>query len=719
MKGVMKSIILCAMFFSSVSCWGASEETKKQPNILLILVDDLGYGDLSINGGTDIKTPHIDKLFGQGMKFTNFYSNSTVCSPTRASLITGCYPDIAGVPGVVRSDETNSWGYLREDLATLPTMLKKAGYRTAIIGKWHLGLESPNTPNERGFDLFHGFLGDMMDDYWTHLRHGKNYMRLNDKVIKPEGHATDIFSYWAVDYFQEAKDKDNPFFLYLAYNAPHFPIQPPEAWLEKVQQREPELSGLRAKNVAFVEHLDDAIGRVLNGLESNGLLDNTLVIFSSDNGGSLPHGASNGSLRGGKQDMYEGGIKVPTCFVWENQIQRGTQTENMGLTMDIYPTLLDITGVDIENEVDGLSLYPTLIGKPQNTSDRIVYFMRREGVVYGGLCYYATRQGDFKLLQNTPFEPLQLFNLARDPKEQNPLDPSLRKFEQLKYIQSQHIRRAGAILWQKPSIKYEQSIVSVDTVLTDEGNEDLYGYRAMKYSNGNYNYDLPYRLYVPEKYEEGEKLPLVIFLHGAGRRGSDNVSQIKDMTGPMAFVDPGVQQKNPSFVLAPQCPRNEKWRGSTYSGKRRPGTLEDVKPSSAYLMLMELVQNIQDQYGIDSDRIFLTGQSMGGAGTWFVALSNPEKFAAIAPICGWSFPAEVSAIADVPVWAFHGEDDKTVLPRGSREMVKALKEVGNTKVKYTEYPNVGHESWKKAYTEDSDNNGEADLIEWMFSQKRK
>ena len=171
---------LCLLPFSEVM---SSEPAK--PNILMILVDDHGYGDLSITGGTDIQTPHLDKLFQKGVQFTNFYSNCTVCSPTRASLITGRYPDLVGVPGVIRThDDTNSWGYLKKDITTLPNMLNKAGYHTAIIGNWHLGLESPNTPNERGFDFFHGFLGDMMDDYWTHLRHGNNYMRLNQKEIK-------------------------------------------------------------------------------------------------------------------------------------------------------------------------------------------------------------------------------------------------------------------------------------------------------------------------------------------------------------------------------------------------------------------------------------------------------------------------------------------------------------------------------------------------------
>jgi len=440
------SIILFILFSFSFS--NASDK-KSKPNILVILVDDLGYGDLSCQGGTDIKTPNIDKLFEAGMKFKNFYANCTVCSPTRASLLTGCYPDKVGVPGVIRTNETNSWGYFKEDAITLPEMLKQAGYKTAIVGKWHLGLETPNTPNEHGFDFFHGFLGDMMDDYWTHLRKGNNYMRLNEKEVNPEGHATDIFSYWAVDYINDAEKSKDPFFLYLAYNAPHFPIQPPEDWLAKVKKRESGISEKRAKNVAFVEHLDYGIGNVLKALKESGQEKNTVIIFSSDNGGHIPSAASNGALRGGKQDMYEGGIKVPTCIVWKEEIKSRSFSNNLGLTMDIYPTLCEIADVPVMHKIDGISLYRSLTGKDQVTDSRAVYFMRREGGRYSGLCYYAVRQGQYKLVQNTPFESMQLFNLDTDPKEQIPLSPESDKFKNLRYKLSQHIREAGSIPWQK------------------------------------------------------------------------------------------------------------------------------------------------------------------------------------------------------------------------------------------------------------------------------
>lgn len=441
-------VIIAVYTIFSTSFCQASENSKK-PNILIIMVDDLGYGDLSCMGGTDIQTPNIDNLFSRGMRFNNFYANCTVCSPSRASLLTGCYPDRVGVPGVIRTHETDSWGYFSTKAITLPQVMKSANYRTAIIGKWHLGTESPNLPNDRGFDLFKGFLGDMMDDYWTHLRHEINYMRINKQEVNPEGHSTDIFTDWSVEFINEEQKSEVPFFLYLAYNAPHFPIQPPTEFLDAVKKREKDISEKRAKNIALVEHLDDGIGKVLRALEKSNQFKNTVIVFTSDNGGHLPSGASNGNLRGGKQDMYEGGIKVATCIAWKDLIKSGAETQNMSLTMDLYPTLCEIAQANIYHQIDGISLLPTLEGRSQVTDNRVVYWMRREGGYYGGLCYYAARLGQYKLVQNTPFEPMQLFNLDTDPKEYIPLDQNSQYFKDLQYRLSQHIRETGNISWQK------------------------------------------------------------------------------------------------------------------------------------------------------------------------------------------------------------------------------------------------------------------------------
>jgi arylsulfatase A-like enzyme len=437
-------ISICTVYFGFNKIKG-----QEKPNIIFILVDDLGYGDLSVNGGTDVKTPNIDKLFKSGVTFNNFYSNSTVCSPTRASLITGRYPDMVGVPGVIRGVKDQSWGYLSEDAITLPDILNKAGYETALIGKWHLGLESPNTPNERGFKFFHGFLGGMMHDYYTHLQHGNNYMRKNESIVTAKGHATDVFSDWAIDYINVQKNTDSPFFMFLAYNAPHYPIQPPKEWYEKVKNREKDISDKRAKNVALVEHLDDGIGRVIKALKASGQYENTIIIFSSDNGGHLPSGASNGNLRGGKIDMYEGGIKVPTCMLWKNKIKSNTACNVTGVTMDFYATLTNLAGVEVNHEVDAIDLLSGISDKTIKKDDRTIYFVRRAGYNYSGLCYYAVRKGDYKLVQNSPFEEFQLFNIKEDPFETIPLEDNSKEFRKLRYQLSQHIRKAGVIPWQK------------------------------------------------------------------------------------------------------------------------------------------------------------------------------------------------------------------------------------------------------------------------------
>lgn len=428
----------------------AEANTVQQPNVVMILVDDLGYGDLSSYGSTDLHTPNIDGIINSGIRFDNFYANCPVCSPTRASLLTGCYPDMVGVPGVIRTHAQNSFGYLAEHAVLLPKVLKEAGYHTAIVGKWHLGLEGANTPNEQGFDHFHGFLGDMMDDYYTHRRHDINYMRLNDEEIDPEGHATDLFSDWAAEYVQSRGASQQPFFLYLAYNAPHTPIQPPDDWLTRVLAREPGIDEKRARLVALIEHMDEGIGRVLNALETSGQQENTLVIFTSDNGGQLNIGASNRELNGGKGQMLEGGIKEPMGASWPGVIQPGTRTEQVGLTMDLFDTICDVAGASCEHETDGISLLPTMLGEEPPEEDRLLFWVRREGGVrYAGQACYAVRQGEWKLLQNHPFEPMRLYNLAQDPGETTPLPESHEMYRKLFGALQHHIIRTGAVPWQK------------------------------------------------------------------------------------------------------------------------------------------------------------------------------------------------------------------------------------------------------------------------------
>jgi arylsulfatase A-like enzyme len=443
-KLILASILLAAIFVAPL---------RGAPNIIMILADDQGRGDYSAFGTKDIRTPGIDRIFNEGLTFDHFYANCCVCSPTRAALLTGYYPDRVGVPGVIREEEPkNSWGRLSPKATLLPKVIKPAGYHTAIVGKWHLGASSPNLPNDHGFDLFHGFLGDMMDDYWTHLRRGINYMRHNRDTVDPQGHATDVFTDWACAYLDERAKAAQPFFLYLAYNAPHDPVQPPPDWLAKVKQREPGMAENRAKLVALIEHMDAGIVKLLDKLDATGLAKSTLVIFSSDNGGILANGANNGPWRSGKQHMYEGGLRVPGAARWPGVIKPGSRTERPTLTMDIFATACAVAGVKVPAGIDGVSFLPTLRGETEPLLARDFYFVRREGgPMYAGKTIEGFRRGDWKLVQDSPFAPLELYNLKSDPMEATDLAAKEKKiFMELSAALRVHIQRGGEVPWQGP-----------------------------------------------------------------------------------------------------------------------------------------------------------------------------------------------------------------------------------------------------------------------------
>lgn len=450
------TLVMATIIFLSIHAeWLASAADFGKPNIVMILVDDLGYGDLSYMGAPDLKSPHLDGLAARGMKFSNFYANCPVCSPSRAALLTGRYQALVGVPGVIRTHPENNWGYLSESATLIPAVLEPAGYHTAIVGKWHLGLESPNTPMDRGFDHLHGFLGDMMDDYYNHRRHGINYMFHDRTEIDPKGHATDLFTEWAIDYVN-GREANQPYFLYLAYNAPHTPIQPPPEWVEKVKAREKDIADQRAKLVALIEHMDDGIGQVLSTIEKqtrNGGRP-TIVLFSSDNGGQLSVGANNGPLRDGKQSVYEGGLKVPTCVAsyGSNLIKPGSSTEFQAMTMDLFPTICELAGAKIKHPIEGRSILPTLLGKKQERLRDQSFFTRREGGTrYQGKTIDAVIRGPWKLLQNSPYGPFELFNLATDPKEATDLSQKNRaKYNELSAALRKQLQREGAVPWQKP-----------------------------------------------------------------------------------------------------------------------------------------------------------------------------------------------------------------------------------------------------------------------------
>jgi len=421
-------------------------QARRAPNVVIVLADDLGFGDVAcLNPDSRIPTPSCDALARQGMLFVDAHSGSAVCTPTRYGLLTGRY--------AWRSRLTRGvlWGYsaplIDPHVVTLPQLLQREGYRTAAIGKWHLGLE------ERGFESFDGFLGDMMDDYYHHRRHGIGYLRRNAVAVEAQGHATDVFTAWACERLTELSKSERPFFLQLAYNAPHTPIQPPSDVLTNVLQREPGITEPRAKLVALIEHLDSGIGQVMETLKSLGLEDSTIVVFTSDNGGQLDAGANNGRWRDGKQSRYEGGIRVPCCLRWPGVTTEGSHCQFPAVTMDLVPTLCHAVGITVPRDIDGQDLGPALRGRENELKPRPLFFHRREGGPrYGGLTIQAVIEGRWKLVQNSPFAPRELFDLETDPLESqdvSSMHPQVVK--ELAAKLARQTQRGGEVPWQKPA----------------------------------------------------------------------------------------------------------------------------------------------------------------------------------------------------------------------------------------------------------------------------
>jgi arylsulfatase A-like enzyme len=271
-------------------------------------------------------------------------------------------------------------------------------------------------------------------------------MRLDRDEVDPTGHATDLFTQWAIDYLTERRNEPRPFFLYLAYNAPHAPIQPPSEWLARVRQREPDLPAQRAALVALVEHLDDGIGKVLQALADNGQRDSTLVIFASDNGGDLGCGANNGPLRGGKTQMWEGGVRVPAVAAWPGRVPAGATTSAVAMTMDIFATVLDAAGIDYAGPVEARSFLPVLLGNQPSEATRELFFVERE--TPGGV-YYGVRSGDYKLVQNVADGPFLLYDLRDDRAETTDLSQAEpEKLRQLTSALDEHRQVAERVPWR-------------------------------------------------------------------------------------------------------------------------------------------------------------------------------------------------------------------------------------------------------------------------------
>jgi arylsulfatase B len=397
-------------------------KTAGKPNIVHIVADDLGWKDVGFNGATDIKTPNLDKLAAEGVKFTQFYVQP-MCTPTRAALMTGRYPFRYGLQTAV-IPSVSSYG-LDTTEWLLPQSLKEAGYNTAIIGKWHLGhADKKYWPKQRGFDYQYGaMIGEL--DYFTHEEHGVLDWYRDNKPVREKGYTTQLLGDDAVKYIN-AQDSNKPFYLYLTFNAPHTPYQAPKEYIDRYANIADPMRGTYA---AMVTCLDDEIGRVVAALDKKGLRDNTLILFHSDNGGTrnamfagvmadmskLKIPCDNGPYHDGKGTLYEGGTRVCAFANWPGHIKPGTVVDLIH-AVDIYPTFAALAGASTAKckPLDGLNVWDTIAeGKPSPRTEIIYNVEPFRG---------AVRQGDWKLVWRTllPFN-VELFDLRQDPSEKNNL----------------------------------------------------------------------------------------------------------------------------------------------------------------------------------------------------------------------------------------------------------------------------------------------------------
>lgn len=406
----------------------AEEPAPAKPNIIYILADDLGSNDVGWRN-PEIKTPNLDQLAKRGATLDQYYVQP-VCSPTRAAFLTGRYPFRYGLQtGVVRP--WADYGLSLEE-RLLPQALKEANYQTAITGKWHLGHVSADyLPTRRGFDQQYGHYNGALD-YFTHVRDGGFDWHRNDKVSRDEGYSTTLVGNEAARIIRE-RDKAKPLFLYVPFNGVHSPFQVPDSYLAKY----PDLKGNRKTYAAMITALDDAVGKIASAVESEKLAENTLIIFSSDNGGPNPGKLSdNGKLRAGKGTVYEGGVRVAAFATWPGKIKPGSSIQSPIHISDWYPTLVKLTGAPQEQKLplDGKDILPVLTGEGSAPEREIVLNLAPGGG--------AIRVGDWKLVIAGK-EGRELYNLASDPSEKKDLAAGKpEKVKELKARYDQHAAQA-------------------------------------------------------------------------------------------------------------------------------------------------------------------------------------------------------------------------------------------------------------------------------------
>lgn len=398
----------------------------QRPNIIYIMTDDMGYGDLSGYGQKNFATPNLDKLVSQGIKFVNAYAAAPVCTPTRTAFMTGRYPSRTpvGLMEPLRSPKLDSAYGLTKNIPSIAILMKESGYETALIGKWHLGFMPNQSPRQNGFDYFYGILSGGAD-YINYRGTNGNYthdLYENERMVYPKGYLTDLLTKKSVDFIQQKHAK--PFFLNINFNAPHWPWQGPTdpPYADSVNFT---AGGSPAIYAAMMKSLDDGIGKIMKALDDAHLANNTLLIFTNDNGGEKY--SDNGGLTNQKMTLWEGGIRVPAFVRWPGKIKAGVTTQQVAITMDWTATIINAGSAKADKNfpLDGIDLMPVLLGKKNNV-DRTLYWR-----TFQRTKHKAIRDGNWKYLQDEKGE--YLFDLSNDQQEKNNLSKKeTMVFEKLK-----------------------------------------------------------------------------------------------------------------------------------------------------------------------------------------------------------------------------------------------------------------------------------------------
>ncbi len=406
----------CAVTLPMLVGCGATTNKQLRPNVIVILADDLGSTDVGFNGCVDIPTPNIDRIAYGGVQCTETYISAPYSGPSRCGLMTGRYQQRFGAEGNTNGDIIGEKQGVLESEVLMSQVMKDQGYNTCAIGKWHLGDHPDLWPNKRGFDYFYGFSGGGFS-FWGGIKDDISGFIQENGVQVPKGstyYLTDDFTDKAVDFIQKNESTGDPFYMYLAYNAPHAPLQAPQKYLDRTQHIS---ESQRSVYAAMILAVDDGLGRIWAELERQGIDDNTMIIFLSDNGGTGDPGrASNIPRRAYKGNMFDGGIRTPFAMYWKGKIKAGTTYDRTISSLDIFPTVTTAAGfnpADNKNPLDGTDLMPYLTGKMK--CEPHDYLCWR---VCGGL-EYAIRKGDYKLVKTYYSDDYMLFNIREDQIEMN------------------------------------------------------------------------------------------------------------------------------------------------------------------------------------------------------------------------------------------------------------------------------------------------------------